>query len=87
MVHNQGGGRGWIVGVFESNQSPERQSKERQLVCRHKPKGVSNCTFTPLYFPPLTSPKVLMSNSNLQQFYNGGGRGGKIGQRFSFEAV
>lgn len=27
----------------------------------------------------LTSIKVLTSNSNLQQFYNGGGRGGKIG--------
>lgn len=27
----------------------------------------------------LISTKVVMSNSNLQQFYNGGGRGGKIG--------
>lgn len=37
-----------------------------------------------LYFtspPPPTPTKVLMSNSNLQQFYNGGGRGGKAGHR------
>lgn len=33
--------------------------------------GVSN------FYSPLTSTKVLMSNSSLQQFYNGGGRGGK----------
>lgn len=36
--------------------------------------GVSNCTL----YSPLTPTKVLTSNSSLQQFYNGGGRGGKV---------
>lgn len=42
-----------------------------------------------LYFtpPPPTPPKVLMSHSNLQQFYNGGGRGGKIGPKRPWKAL
>lgn len=42
-------------------------------MCSSELKGVSNCAF----YSPLTSTKVLTSNSSLHQFYNGGGRGGK----------
>lgn len=38
-----------------------------------------------LYFTPPPPLKVLMTHSNLQQFYNGGGRGGKIGPKLSWK--